>query len=155
MARDSYGTLDALKVAVSTVDVKDRFVSKLKEADADKDGSVTEAEFCAALPSLDIGITSDEARAVFGLLDVYEDGVLKIDELLLALNADVAGAPAAKDLLALQPDVNLDDGSAGADSDKPPVERTPSQTERSMKLVQEALTSKGAGLIAALREMGK
>jgi hypothetical protein len=147
MERDSYGTLDALKAAVSKADVGARFVSKLKEADADGDGAVTAAEFCAAVPALDIGITADESHAVFGLLDIMSDGNLKIDELLEALNADVASAPApgrAQEVLAAPPD-----------APPAPVARTLSQAERSMKLVQDALVAKGAGLIAALREMGE
>ena len=148
MARDSYGTLTALKAAVSKADVGARFVSKLKEVDADGDGAVTGAEFCAAVPALDIGITGDEASSVFGLLDIMSDGNLKIDELLEALNDDVvASAPApggAQEVLAAPPDVP-----------PAPVARTLSHAERSMKLVQDALVAKGAGLIATLGEMGE
>ena len=120
-------------------------MAKLAEVDADKDGAVTEAEFCVAVPALDVGISADEAKAVFSLLDIMGDGKLKADELLMALNVDVAGASTPGAV----PDV-----LAAKQADAAPV-GTPSSEERSMKLVQEALAAKGAGLVAALREMDR
>ena len=50
--------------------MRTRFVEKLGEVDADKDGAVTVDEFAQTVPALDVGITVEEARAVFSLLDV-------------------------------------------------------------------------------------
>jgi len=52
--------------------VRTRFVEKLGEVDADKDGAVTVDEFAQTVPALNVGITVEEARAVFSLLDVMK-----------------------------------------------------------------------------------
>ena len=92
MARDAYGTMDALKAALAKPEFKVVFVAKLGEADSDMDGAVTRDEFAAAVPAVGelfaVSISADEARALFGLLDIMGDGALKTAELLVALDAD-------------------------------------------------------------------
>jgi Ca2+-binding EF-hand superfamily protein len=144
MTRDAYGTMDALKAALAKPEFKAAFVAKLGEADSDMDGAVTRDEFAAAVPAVGelfaVGISADEARELFGLLDIMGDGALKTAELLVALDADGVGGDAAS--------------SAAAPPDQhPETERTPSGEARAMALVQSALRAKGAGLISALREM--
>jgi len=144
MARDAYGTMDALKAALAKPEFKVVFVAKLGEADSDMDGAVTRDEFAAAVPAVGelfaVSISADEARALFGLLDIMGDGALKTAELLVALDADGVGGDAAS--------------SAAAPPDQhPETAHTPSGEARAMALVQSALRAKGAGLISALREM--
>ncbi len=145
MDRDAYGTMDALKAELAKPEFKAAFVAQLGEADRDKDGAVTRDEFAAVFPAVGklfptVGIGAEEARELFGLLDIMGDGALKTAELLVALDADGVGGDAAS--------------SAAAPPDQhPETARTSSGEARAMALVQSALRAKGAGLISALREM--
>ena len=120
-------------------------------------------EFTEATPSLDAGITPEEARNVFGILDLMGEGKLRTEELLVALKPDVDGAAPAPDFLsnaagATPPantsglPANTSDPPANT-SDQPPPSAEPCAELRSMAIVQEALRAKGDGLASALRAM--
>jgi len=91
-ARPGIIVLGALKAAILVPDVGQSFSAKLGVADVDKDGAVSQDEFIEAILALGVGISAEEATAVFAVLDVLDEEKLNIVNLFEALRAEDADA---------------------------------------------------------------
>jgi hypothetical protein len=87
-ARPGIIVLGALKAAIVVPDVGQSFSAELGVTDVDKDGAVSQDEFKEAILALGVGISAEEATAVFAVLDVFDEKKLKIVNLLEALRAE-------------------------------------------------------------------